>query len=48
VIWLDDVAVAITPVGVAGGDSVVGDCVVAETGGLDIADVPALFAALIS
>ena len=42
VIELDDIAVAVTPVGTAGGD------VVADAGGLDIADVPALFAALIS
>ena len=42
VIWLDDIAVAVTPVGTAGRD------VVAEAGGLDIADVPTLFVALIS
>ena len=41
-IELDDIAVAVMPVGTAGGD------VVAEAGGLDNADVPALFAALIS
>ena len=43
VIELDDVAVAVTPVGTAGADSVV-----TEAGGLDIADVPTLFDALIS
>jgi hypothetical protein len=47
VIWLDDIAVAITPVGISGGESVVGDCVVAEAGELG-AELPALFAALIS
>ena len=44
----DDVAaVDVSPAGTSGG---VGgeDCVVAEAGGLDIADVPTLFAALIS
>jgi hypothetical protein len=43
VILLDDIALAVTPVGVAGIDSVV-----ADAGGLDVADVPPLFAALIS
>ena len=41
-IWLDDFTMAVTPVGTAGGD------VVADAGGLDIADVPTLFVALIS
>jgi hypothetical protein len=45
-IELDDIAVAVTPVGIAGGDSVVGDGVVAEADGLDIADVLTLFVAL--
>ena len=41
-IELDDIAVAVTPVGTAGGD-----CVVAEAGELG-AELPVLFAALIS
>jgi hypothetical protein len=41
-IELDDIAVAVMPVGTAGGD------VIAEAGGLDIADMPTLFSALIS
>ena len=43
VMELDDFAVAVTPVGVAGGDG----SVVADAGGLG-AELPALFAALIS
>ena len=41
-ILLDDIALAVTPVGTDGGD-----CVVAETGELG-AELPAPFAALIS
>ena len=40
VIEVDDFAVAVTPVGVAGGAIFV----VADTGGLDSADVPPVFA----
>jgi hypothetical protein len=49
VILLDDMALAVTPVGVPGGDSVVGgDCVLADAGGLDIVELPPAFSALIS
>ena len=44
VIEVDDLGVAVTPVGVAGG----GCSVVADTGGLDSADTPPVFAPLTS